>query len=491
MSATTTSDARRANFRRIADEVLEVIRLSSQVLDELCQGVGMFRLYDAKHGASVEAVRKVLGKVRSLFYNRRAITIDVGVRRFLVNGLPIYEAGKGSEELHAHFRKAGVGGLTFREGVDRKQISDFIRHLAGMVVKDRDRQWLQDMLKMSDVTYIRVEVPLLEDKAPNGETLVDEGAASGSLVQNARARLEEKTIEDPRKLYQVAVGMARDLLQRADEPEPINVKEVNRIAKNLIEMLNKKSSGLVAMAIAGRMEPYPFLHPVNVAIFGAHMAASLYQEKEQWIELARIAFLYDIGKGRIPQDIIYKNGPLSAEEREQLDQHPVYSADMLDRHADLDKLTVVVAYEHHLEEHAGQGEGWETNLFTRIIRVAEAFDAMIGNNIYRRTMTPHMAMKTLLREWESRPETPLLGRLIRAIGVYPAGSVVTLNTGEAGVVVRQNRKNLVHPEVQVLVDRTGRMLEKAEFRKTNDECFIDGVIPPDKAPFDPLRNFPF
>ena len=501
MDSAAFLEQRREKFRRIADEALEVIKLTSELIEELCRGYGVFKLYNSEHAEAKAATERILHGIRALFYNRRVITIDVGLRRFLVNHLPIYEISKASSELHTLFREKEIGGMTFVEGIDQDQIALFMKYLGECSLSDKKRDWLQEQLKKLKVDKIVVEMPMLEDmvQAPDDDDDEDEeeqpDTPSNSLVQNVRTRIAERTQKNARKLYQVAVGTINDIMNAAHHPDQINIKDITRIAHNIFEVMQERPEEMLAMAIAGRIGNYQYLHPVNVSIFGLMLARPLITENRRLIEFIRIALLYDVGKSYLPSNILQKSDSLKPEEIYKVHQHPIMSANVLDRHTELDKLAVVVAYEHHLSE-SKQGYPrteyqWETNLITRIIQVVETFDALIGNDTYHDVVPPKKAFEELLTQYENKPEALLVTRLMKIIGIYPVGTPVLLNTKEIGIVTGQTKGRYDHPMVKIISDADTNLTSDGEICRTGKEKTVIGTIPLRTMPLNLLDYFPF
>jgi HD-GYP domain-containing protein (c-di-GMP phosphodiesterase class II) len=161
----------------------------------------------------------------------------------------------------------------------------------------------------------------------------------------------------------------------------------------------------------------------------------------------------------------------------------------------IEKLAVVVAYEHHISKeekgYPNPKHPWETNLITRIVRVAEAFDSLVGNTSFRNTMAPLEAFDKLLKEWQGEPEALVAAQLIRAIGFFPAGTVATLTSGEIVLVVRPEPDKPMNPYVRIVADAKGALIEEGEIVQTGVDRQIAYVLPPGKVPFEPMRFFPF
>ncbi|MBZ0272952.1 HD domain-containing protein [bacterium] len=487
-----TRRAGQERFRRITDEAAEMIKLASALIETIGYASGIYRLYTREHRLAISASRDLLQRVRALFINRRMVTIDVGLRRFLVYQLPIYEVGASGGEFHALLRRLEIGGLTFLEGVDLRQVVEFVAALGQMTGRDKRREWLVDALAAANVTGIVIEPPLVDEAPKSGER--EEEDEGGGLVQSIRVKIDDRMIPDARRVYAYAAMFVADMMTGTTRPEHINLRDLNRISKNLAEILLKHPNDLTALAVACRQDEYSYRHAVNVAIFGGRVAATVFSEPTQVAEFVRIALLYDLGKGHEGQPLVDRGGELSPEEFEVMKRHPLISADILDRVIELDKLAVVVAFEHHIGGKNGYppADGnWEINLVTRLVRVAEAFDSLIGNTGHRNPLLPRDAFARLREEYRGTGEAPLLDQLIASLGVYPPGLVVTLSNGEVGVVVRPSGRNPLTPIVAAVSTPDGVLLEMPVRRRTDGDVRLTGVLPIEDVPFNPLDYYPF
>lgn len=503
ITSMTTARSKAQRYRKIAKEAVETIGLASKLIDEISRGHETFRLYNADHTKVRTATDGIIELLDELLLNRRSITVDVGIRRFLVNHLPIFETSKGATSLHKTFHNMEIGGMTFAEGVNEEQVVQFVGLLSNAIASNKNRHWMDHKLEGLGVDKISLELPNIEviskskRRRQYSET-DDQGSSEDqelSLVQSVLTNIEEPSIKSSQKLYQIAVGQIRHMLHSVNQPDQIMAADVARIAKGIATRCRERPNEMVALAISGHFDNYSCLHPVNVAIFSALLAWHILQDPKAPYRIAQIALLYDIGMSRLPRDWTEKDEPLSPDEQEKLKKHTIFSAELLDRQKALDKVNIVVAFEHHIDD---RGQGYplghaipDTTLATRIIRISEAMDALIGNAPYRKALSPKSAMQRLLDQWKDTTEGALTARLIRLIGTYPAGSVVTLTSEEIGIVINQAEKQISCPVVRVIVNKKGEIIENGPTVHTGKEVFVSDALPSVKVPFDPLDFFPF
>jgi HD-GYP domain-containing protein (c-di-GMP phosphodiesterase class II) len=212
-------------------------------------------------------------------------------------------------------------------------------------------------------------------------------------------------------------------------------------------------------------DEYTFTHCVNVCIFSVIMGSRLGLDKRQLYELGLGALFHDIGKQRVDHDIINKPSGLTEEEWLELKEHPTEGLLVLFKmhgFADVPYRQMLTAYEHHMKldltGYPPNRREREPTLFSRIVSVADAFDAGTSVRSYQYNPWPP---DTVLREMRDNPKRgfdPLLVKaLITATGVYPVGTLVILDTHEMAVVSEVNKEpSLLHrPKVKIISDPLG------------------------------------
>jgi HD-GYP domain-containing protein (c-di-GMP phosphodiesterase class II) len=124
-----------------------------------------------------------------------------------------------------------------------------------------------------------------------------------------------------------------------------------------------------------------------------------------------------------------------------------------------------VAFEHHLRlDHSGYPHGVarpSLNLATQLCSIADVYDAMRSHRVYQGSFPTDRILDVLKRNDGVQFDQNLIRRFSQLIGIYPAGNMVRLDTGEVGVVVKVYAPDPHRPQVRVLFDRTGKRLSLA------------------------------
>jgi HD-GYP domain-containing protein (c-di-GMP phosphodiesterase class II) len=202
-----------------------------------------------------------------------------------------------------------------------------------------------------------------------------------------------------------------------------------------------------------------------VCILSISLGTALGLAAEELRSLGLAALLYDIGKVRVPEDVLLKSGPLTADEWAVVKQHSAEGADLLKRIQLADKMAMIVAYEHHQRfDLMGYPEtsGNEQHLFSKVVAVCDAYDAMTTHRPFRREIRPDKALAVLMQGREKAYDPGVTKALVAMLGIYPMGAVVKLDDASTAVVYRVNNDDLLHPRVKVLADPGGRWLEVPE-----------------------------
>lgn len=176
--------------------------------------------------------------------------------------------------------------------------------------------------------------------------------------------------------------------------------------------------------------------------------------REALEELGTCGLLHDVGKILTPDDVLKKPGRLSAEEFLIMKMHPGQGRDILMSSDGVIGKAIDVAHGHHERlDGSGYPRGLTEDQFddyTRLVAVVDTYDAITSDRVYASGRSNIEAFKILQSQGGNHYDSNLVSNLIAAIGVYPPGSVVQLNNGEIGVVVRNNPARKLQPKLLLL-----------------------------------------
>ncbi|MGE0702721.1 MAG: HD-GYP domain-containing protein [Vicinamibacterales bacterium] len=244
-------------------------------------------------------------------------------------------------------------------------------------------------------------------------------------------------------------------------------------------------------------DEYTFTHMVNVSILTMSQARSLGIDGPLLREFGLAALMHDIGKVRTPLEILNKPEKLTTEEFAVLRRHPVDGAGMLRATPDIPALAPIVAFEHHLRlDGTGYPNGVSRptlNLGTMLCSIADVYDAMRSQRAYQQAFPSDRILQVLECNDGSQFDQHLVRRFAQLIGIYPAGSVVRLDTGELAVVVTVHAPDPDRPHVKIVADAHGSRLDTPrdlnlweQSASSDGPRSIAAPVDSDSVDFDPL-----
>lgn len=345
------------------------------------------------------------------------------------------------------FRAFEIGTLRVHKGTNRREWQIFLSlllSLSGRVSADDLLVELQRRMSEGGVEHLE-----LERAVPQQEGL----------------RESEEAREIAKRTYSQGVAVTKEVITSIRLGRATSVKRVKRAVQMIVDQVLNNETSLVGLTTIRDYDEYTFTHSVNVCIFAVALGKKLGFSKLQLYDLGMTALLHDVGKARVPIDILNKTTGLDDTEWQVMQGHPWQGALTLFGLRGYDEIpyrSILVAYEHHMKQDL---TGYPRNvrsrslaIFSRIVAVADGFDAATTRRAYQ---TVPIEPDQVLREmWENpkRGYDPVLVKaLINLIGIYPVGTCVILDTFEVGIVAAPNPDAalLNRPMVRLVIGADG------------------------------------
>lgn len=253
-------------------------------------------------------------------------------------------------------------------------------------------------------------------------------------------------------VYKNTYQVIESTFQQAKNQNLSEVAPLQEAAKEITQEVVYNPELLMQIATLKSYDDYTFTHALHVAIYAATMAKINGKSKEEVYQIALAGLLHDIGKIDVPDEILNKPGLLSDKEWNIMKKHVDYGAERLSRINDLSRDIILAAVQHH-EKLDGSGyprglRGNQIHPWARILTIVDIYDAVTTDRTYRRGFLPHTGAELLMSQVEE-VDPHELNNFYFNIPFYPVGSVVELNTGEVGKVIRINNELPLRPLLQV------------------------------------------
>lgn len=236
--------------------------------------------------------------------------------------------------------------------------------------------------------------------------------------------------------------------------------QLRQAVSTVVDELLQNPRALVNLQDIRTADQYTLGHSVNVCVLSILLGVSLGYSAPQLHELGMGALMHDIGKLAIPDEILNKPDRLTAEEFAIMSRHTTIGWEMLSAQPEISYVSAAVALQHH-ERWRGGGyprslQGEEIHEYARICAVADCYDAMTADRVYRKGFSPERALKVMTELTADYYEPVLLQLFADCIAIYPVGSMVELTGGYLAVVVAVERGRQWRPRVRIVIDPSGR-----------------------------------
>ena len=349
--------------------------------------------------------------------------------------------------LSKSLNKHEIGTVILHLGVEREEWPPFLALLLQAPAEEKPFETLARRLRETAARHIEV--------GPERE----------------RARLDEDddvSKEAAKRAYFQTVEVARHVLGDTRLGKSVNARRVKRAVQSIVDQVLNNETSIMGMTALREYDDYTFTHCVNVCIFSVVLGQKLGLEKLQLYELGLGALFHDLGKMRVNAEITNKPAALTDAEFEEMQQHPTEGLlALFNMHGfgEVPFRAMLMAYEHHMKRDLS---GYPKNkrprkptLFSRIVAVADGFDAATTQRVYMdRALRPEEVLEEM-RDNPRRGYDPLLVKaLINVTGIFPVGTLAILDTYELAVVKAANPDpaKLNQPIVRVIYDANGMPL---------------------------------
>lgn len=249
----------------------------------------------------------------------------------------------------------------------------------------------------------------------------------------------------------------------------LNVERLKYAVEPMVDSVLRNPAAMSCLMRIRRKGGYLYSHSLASSVWATVLGREIGLDRDALRVVALGALLLDVGKTRIPEELLSKPGKLDADEFALMRRHVDFGVEVLKQAGEVDpRILDMVA--HHHERHDGSGypaglKGTGIPVFGRIAGLVDAYDAMITARPYASAMSSYAALRQLRTLAGTGFQAELVDQFTQAIGMFPTGTLVLLNTGEVAVVTAQSRIRRLRPEVMIILDAHKQPLP--EYRVVN------------------------
>lgn len=399
-------------------------------------------LYPVSHPFVLASADKFLLKINELLVDRKEVPF------YLVGGELFYEKDsvpidQSLAVLMELFSGRDIGGIVFKPGLRTEEITAFADLMNKDAAAFNAEGGVDELMPKAQITHIVLHRILVVDKK------------IGSVIKEGK----KKAVA----VFMDAIETMKEMVEAQHLDKKINMRKMNTTVQAMVDNILENRDTCIGLTNLKMYDEYTFAHSVNTSLLASALGTFLHFEKPQVAALGVAGLMHDMGKASVPHEIINKPGKLTDAEWEVLKRHPVEGALVLAGTTGVTKMAMVTAFEHH--QHGERGYpviGVRQHLFSQIISLADAYDAITAARIYYSIQTPpDKAIRILLKQRGKSFDPVLVKAFVNMMGIFPVGTVLKLDTGEVGLVMHQTR-DLMRPRVLLLTKFDGSEKESAE-----------------------------
>jgi HD-GYP domain-containing protein (c-di-GMP phosphodiesterase class II) len=253
------------------------------------------------------------------------------------------------------------------------------------------------------------------------------------------------------------------------------------IAEMIILTINRSPEVLLEAMRPDYSSEYLAAHSLNVAFLSTRIGMKLDLPYNELLQLAVSALLHDIGMTRINKDNYQHERTLSSSERYTVEDHPVLGWQFFKELQDEFPWLLRVILEEHKREHS---QGYpdavvgEIHLFSKVVGLADSFEALSHSRIFRKAFHPTDALKVTIEGNKIYFDKKILRAMIDALSMYPVGSLVQLNNKKVGLVIQSVEGMPMRPVVRVLDSSQGKFTPTNETIDLSQDhmCYVTTLV---------------
>ncbi|MDD5491075.1 MAG: HD-GYP domain-containing protein [bacterium] len=420
--------------------------LARRLLKQIPAAIKNAQLYPLDHPYFVHSLSLVQETLTGLFKYRPEVTFTMIENELYFGNMALVEDTLNLRQFIEELEKRKINSLTFLVAVTRDELIGFMQVLGREAGDNCNSALVADKLREKGINNIQL-----------GTVLQSEAIAGKEGVSRKVIRFDAQARKKSQGMFFGSIGVIKQIMNNVENNQSFNLDNVHKVVTDIVSVIDNDDKYLLGLTTIKNYDEYTFNHSVNVAILSLYLGKLLGLDSEQLRLLGEAAMLHDVGKVRIPKEILNKQGALTSAEWKIMESHTVEGAEVLSKVTGISEFSLAVAFEHHLHYDFG---GYpkttklkEINLLSRLVTVCDVYDAATSLRVYHAPVLPAKVIALIISKKGSFFDPVLAKAFVHMMGVYPVGSLVRLDNNELAVVYANNLDNILRPRV-IMVKQT-------------------------------------
>lgn len=397
--------------------------LLESALITMLSAVKSMSLYPREHPSVQAPLKRGYELISDLLRMKPSLTLGIVEEVLVFEGSPLYSSQVAIREFQKRFEQRGISAVEILDGLSLEEFAEFIKLLG-------------------------------DDPAAVKETGI------GSALKERGVR--NIVSQDLREVYNNTLSVVGEVLNEVRMGRIPEAGKAKEAVADLKRSVLHDQSTMLALTMIKSYDTYLFNHSVNVSVLALALAQALAVPDDDLAELGLAGLLHDVGKTLTPKTIILKPGGLNPEEWEVMRQHSERGAEVVAGMEGVSELVVRIVREHHvnfdLNGYPCLEPGQQVHPYSKIVTVADCYDAITTLRPYQKPFEPREAMRVMESLSGTVIDPKYFEKFVRLLGIYPIGSLVRLDTNEVAVVLETYSEAPLTPKIRIVFSPEGKSL---------------------------------
>jgi HD-GYP domain-containing protein (c-di-GMP phosphodiesterase class II) len=417
------------------------------LVTRLARTIQVNRIYGKDHALTLEAADSLYKILNDLLLQKEDVTLGVIGDEIAFEKEPLYELSTRRKQFIDFLKLTGVKKMSFSRGISKKELLDFCLVLTARLEPNEQKRSFGEMLSEKGIAHVST-----------GEIGVKEKRISMPMA-------EDRIRDVVKQNYQSSVHLLTKTFQELKGNQPLNAQSARQIVEGLIKNLLQNKNLLLILTSLKTRDENTFMHGINVAIFTLLQGEVLGLEEKYLVDVGMSAMLHDVGKLSLSAEQTDDMSAWAADkpeseqsDREEADQD-VAGAKILLETEGINVLAAITAFEHNIKyDMTGPQRklyGRKLNLVSMMIAISDYYDKLRRRPTFYEAGGPEKAYEDMMKLSGTHFHPDLLKNFFSALGVFPPGTLVELDSKEIALVIQSSMLDVKRPQVEILYDQTG------------------------------------